>query len=66
MGNLGFPEMVVILAVVVLLFGANKIPQLMRGMGQGISEFKKGLKEGMPEEQAPNAPSSDKNANQAK
>lgn len=39
-------EIVIIIGVVVLLFGSAKIPQLMRGLGSGISEFKKGLKEG--------------------
>lgn len=54
---LGFPsgmELLVVVGVIVLLFGASKIPQLMRGMGQGIGEFKKGLKEGgMTEEPKP-------------
>lgn len=35
----------IILVVVLLLFGGTKIPQLMRGMGQGMGEFKKGLNE---------------------
>lgn len=39
-------ELIIVLAVVLLLFGASKIPQLMRSMGQGLSEFKKGVKEG--------------------
>jgi len=39
-------EIVILVGVVVLLFGSAKIPQLMRGLGSGISEFKKGLKEG--------------------
>ena len=34
------PEMLVILAVVLLLFGGRKIPELMRGLGQGVKEFK--------------------------
>ena len=46
LGNLGGWEILVIVLVVVLLFGSAKIPQLMRGMGSGINEFKKGLKEG--------------------
>mgnify|MGYP006290116723 CR=1 FL=1 len=36
------PEMIVILLVLVLLFGANKIPKLARSSGQAIGEFKKG------------------------
>ncbi len=46
MGSLGLTELLVILAVVILLFGATKIPQLMRGVGQGVNEFKKGVKGG--------------------
>lgn len=42
-------EMMVIGLVVLLLFGGAKLPQLMRGMGSGINEFKKGLKEGDPD-----------------
>lgn len=45
-GNLGGWEILVIVLVIVLLFGSTKIPQLMRGVGSGINEFKKGLKEG--------------------
>ena len=41
MGNLGATEIVLILLVVVLLFGGKKIPDLMRGIGQGMKEFKK-------------------------
>jgi sec-independent protein translocase protein TatA len=39
-------ELIIIVGVIVLLFGSSKIPQLMRGVGSGINEFKKGLKEG--------------------
>jgi sec-independent protein translocase protein TatA len=45
---LAFPggtEWVLILVVVLLLFGGKKIPELMKGLGKGISEFKKGKKE---------------------
>jgi len=38
---LGWPEIVAILAVVLLLFGAKKLPELARGLGGGIKEFKK-------------------------
>ncbi len=46
LGNLSPWEIIIIVLVIVLLFGSTKIPQLMRGMGSGINEFKKGLKEG--------------------
>ncbi|MFC7069693.1 twin-arginine translocase TatA/TatE family subunit [Halobaculum lipolyticum] len=41
----GGPEMLVILLIVVLLFGANKLPQLARSSGQAMGEFKKGREE---------------------
>ena len=53
-------ELIIIALVVLLLFGATKIPQLMRGMGQGIGEFKKGLKEGTVEEEEKSAPIEEK------
>ena len=39
--NLGWPEIVVILVVFILLFGAKKLPELARGIGKSIKEFKK-------------------------
>ena len=44
-GFLGGYEWIIILGVVVLLFGGKKIPELMRGLGKGIREFKDGSKE---------------------
>jgi len=41
MGDIGFSEILLILLIVVLLFGGRKIPELMKGLGQGIKEFKK-------------------------
>jgi sec-independent protein translocase protein TatA len=41
MGNFGMTEIILILLVVVLLFGGRKIPELMKGIGQGMKEFKK-------------------------
>ena len=40
-----FPELLLILAIVVLLFGAKKIPDLAKGLGSGIKNFKKAIKE---------------------
>ena len=39
--NLGGGEIILILAIVLILFGAKKLPELARGLGQGIKEFKK-------------------------
>jgi len=44
-GNFGAGEIILILLVILILFGAKKIPELARGIGKGMSEFKKGLKE---------------------
>lgn len=44
MGSLGVPELLVIFVILVLLFGASKIPQLGKGLGEAIKNFKKGLK----------------------
>jgi sec-independent protein translocase protein TatA len=42
---LGYTEILLILAVVLILFGAKKIPELAKGLGSGIKEFKKATKE---------------------
>jgi sec-independent protein translocase protein TatA len=41
MGDIGFTEILLVLLIIVLLFGGRKIPELMKGLGQGIKEFKK-------------------------
>ncbi|UCD05321.1 MAG: twin-arginine translocase TatA/TatE family subunit [candidate division WOR-3 bacterium] len=43
--NIGWQEILLILLIALLLFGAKKIPDLARGLGKGIREFKKGLSE---------------------
>ncbi len=45
MGMPSMPELLIVLAIVVLLFGAKKIPELAKGMGKGIKEFKGAMKE---------------------
>jgi sec-independent protein translocase protein TatA len=42
---LGWPEIIGILIIVLVLFGAKKVPELMKGLGSGIKEFKKASKE---------------------
>ena len=42
---LGWPEIIGILVIVLVLFGAKKVPELMRGMGHGIKEFKKATRD---------------------
>ena len=46
MPNLGLPELLVILVIVVLVFGAGKIPQLGKGLGEGIKNFKDAMRDG--------------------
>lgn len=60
--GLGPSELVVILLLVVLIFGATKIPQLGRGLGEGISNFKRGLREGNDASAEPPPPPSGKSA----
>ena len=45
LGNLGFPEIMIILVIVLLLFGAKRIPEIAGSMGKGIKEFKKNINE---------------------
>jgi sec-independent protein translocase protein TatA len=52
MGRIGFQELLVIALIVMVLFGGSRIPQLMRGLGQGIREFRKELK-GESDEEKP-------------
>ena len=44
MGKIGVTEILIILVIVVLLFGGRKIPELFKGIGQGMKEFKKASK----------------------
>jgi len=43
--GLGIPELLIILAIVLIVFGAKKLPELGKGLGKGIKNFKKSLKE---------------------
>ena len=58
MSNLGMPELMFIFLIVLLLFGGKKIPELARGLGKGVREFKKakdGVEEAIQEETKPAA-----------
>jgi len=44
--DIGFPELLVILLIALVLFGAGKLPEIGRALGRSIHEFKKGMKEG--------------------
>ena len=46
MGRIGLPELLVVLAIVILIFGANRLPEIGRGLGKGIRNFKESTKEG--------------------
>jgi sec-independent protein translocase protein TatA len=48
--NIGGPEVILILVVVLLVFGAAKLPELARSLGASAKEFRKGMDEGMDEE----------------
>ncbi len=45
MGRIGLPEMLIILFIVIVVFGANRLPQLGRGIGSAIKNFKEGIKD---------------------
>jgi sec-independent protein translocase protein TatA len=49
MFGLGVPELLLVLVIVVLIFGASRLPQLGKGIGEGIRNFKDGLRSGTDE-----------------
>ena len=44
MGNFGLTEIIIVLVIIILLFGGRKIPELAKGLGEGIKSFKKALR----------------------
>jgi len=49
--NLGIPELIIILAIVILIFGASRLPEIGRGIGRGIRNCKDATKDGAPTSQ---------------
>jgi sec-independent protein translocase protein TatA len=45
MGRLGLPELLIILVIIILIFGANRLPEIGKGIGRGIRNFKDANKE---------------------
>ncbi len=60
MFGLGAQELLLILLVVLLLFGAKKIPEIARGLGKGMSEFKRAMRETQEEINKPEPPAEQK------
>ncbi len=57
-GKIGFPELLLILAIVLVFFGGRRIPDLARGLGEGIRSFKEGMTG--PDKSASNKPAEEK------
>ncbi len=47
MGNIGLGEILILVLVVLILFGPNKLPELGKSLGKAVGEFRKGIKEGL-------------------
>jgi len=52
MGGIGFPEMMVVLVIALIIFGPRKLPQLGEGLGKAIKNFKQGMRDGVDEQHA--------------
>ena len=51
LGGLGVTELIIILVIVLIIFGAGKLPKIAKSIGEGIKEFKKATKEKQPKEE---------------
>lgn len=49
MGPIGIPELLIILAIIILIFGASRLPEIGKGIGQGIKNFKSSVKDNLDE-----------------
>ena len=53
MGNIGIGEILVLVLVVLVLFGPNKLPELGRSLGKALGEFRRGIREGIDDKDVP-------------
>jgi len=60
LGAIGPTEIILVVVVLILFFGGRKIPELMKGIGQGMKEFKKASREGDLPEKTETSPDKDK------
>jgi len=56
MGEIGFPELLVILVIALLVFGGKRLPEIARSLGQAIHEFKRAMKDGEQADEEPTQP----------
>jgi len=61
MFGLGYQELLIILVIVLILFGANRLPELARSLGSSVKEFKKGVNEAKTEDTSADAKKPDEN-----
>jgi sec-independent protein translocase protein TatA len=62
MFGLGYQELLIILVIVLILFGANRLPELAKSLGASVKEFKKGITEAKAEDTTPASKDGDKKA----
>jgi sec-independent protein translocase protein TatA len=62
MFGLGYQELLIILVIVLILFGANRLPELAKSLGSSVKEFKKGINEAKAEDTTPASKDGDKKA----
>jgi sec-independent protein translocase protein TatA len=52
MGNIGLGEILILVLVVLILFGPNKLPELGKALGKAVGEFRRGIKEGLDDKES--------------